>query len=565
MKPTLKHIRKISTLLFFICLSAYAQIPHGFNYQATIRNSSGELILNQSVNIRISILQNAQTSTPIYTETHNAQTDNFGQINLIIGSGTTTLGTFSNINWGNGACYLSIEMNANGTYIGMGVKQLMSVPYALYAKNVGNVCTLPNGATIGDVLSWNGTTWVPTSASNLNGLPAVATITATSITGISAQSGGAIAIIGVSSILSKGVCWSTNPNPTTNNSITTEGSGNINFISTLSNLIPGTVYFYRAYAISNVGTGYGATYSFTTNSLPVISSNTVTLLTNSSAQSGGFISSDGGSAVTGQGIVWNTNPNPTIDLTTKTNDVAALGSFISNATGLLYNTTYYIRAYATNTAGTGYGAQQQFTTINYLSPNLEFTFNYDQPLAIPGTTGLTLYNVNAANASYDMDYLVLDASFNDTFLYEAASNFKPEKLIISDLLTNPNGSANASYLADGTYYIFYSLYSDATLSTLADFTPINVPTTVDYLRQGSALSGTFVQEAAFVPNTQAAPGASNFVISFTKLNGIFTLNNSVPQIIASGRFSKKIKEAISKKHLQNRKPQNYFHIPLMKN
>lgn len=182
-----------------------------------------------------------------------------------------------------------------------------------------------------------------------------------------------------------------------------------------------------------------------------------------------------------------------------------------------------------------------FTIKNFLSPDLEFTFGYNQPLAIPGVSGLTLYNVSAGGVPYDMDYFVLDEAFNDTGLYQAASSAEPEKLNVSDLMTNADGSPNASYLADGTYYIFYSLYSDATLSTIQDFTPVDVPTTVDYIRRGGIAAGTFVQEKDFVPTTKAAPGDTNFVISFTKLAGVYTLNNSIPEVIASGRSSIKDK------------------------
>lgn len=182
-------------------------------------------------------------------------------------------------------------------------------------------------------------------------------------------------------------------------------------------------------------------------------------------------------------------------------------------------------------------SQVSFMIKNFVSPDLEFTFGYNQPLPIPGISGLTLYNVSAGGVPYDMDYFVLDEGFNDTGLYEAASAAEPEKLIVSDLMTLPDGSANESYLADGTYYIFYSLYSDATLSTIPDFTPVDVPTTVDYIRRGRIAPGTFVQEADFVPTTKATAGDTNFVISFTKLAGVYTLNNSIPQVIASGRSS----------------------------
>lgn len=555
MKSTLKHFRKIAFLLFFICLSGYSQTPEGFNYQATLRNELGNLITNQNVSIRTNILQNSQTSAPIYTETHNVSADNFGQINLTIGSGTPSLGTFSNINWSNGTYYLNIELNVNGNYVTMGITQLFSVPYALYAKS--SSFSLPSGTNVGDVLSWNGTNWVSTPSNNTNpsSLPIVATLSANSISGFGATCGGAIANEGASNILSKGVCWNTSPNPTTSNNLTSDGAGNMDFTSTVTNLLPGTIYFYRAYATNGAGTGYGATYSFTTIGLPVVTTNPLTSVTNSGVQSGGLISSDGGSPITARGVVWDTNPNPTVSLTTKTIDGTGLGNFNSIVSELTYNTSYYIRAYATNEAGTSYGAEQQFTTVNFFSPNLEFTFNYNQPLAVPGTsTGqVTLYNINVNGLNYDMDYFVLDAQFNNTGLYEAASGAEPEHLTISDIATNTDGSPNTNYLADGTYYIFYNLYSAAAIATIPNFSHINVPTTVDYVRQGGNLSGTFVQESAFVPTTAAAEGDSNFVLSFTKLNGVYTLNNSVPEVIASGRFSNNIKNRIVQARKNRRK------------
>ena len=181
----------------------------------------------------------------------------------------------------------------------------------------------------------------------------------------------------------------------------------------------------------------------------------------------------------------------------------------------------------------------KFIIKNFLSPKLEFTFGYNQPLAIPGVSGLTLYNISAGpNNPYDMDYFILDEQFNDTGLYDAASSKEPESISIS------NSISDANYLADGIYYAFYSLYTDATLSTIQDFTPISVPTTVDYIRRGGITSGTFIQESTFVPTTKAAPGDTNFVISFTMLNGVYTLNNSIPQVIASGRMSSSIKDKL---------------------
>lgn len=95
--------------------------------------------------------------------------------------------------------------------------------------------------------------------------------------------------------------------------------------------------------------------------LPVLTTSAVTAITQTTATSGGTITADGGALVTSRGVCWNTGGNPTIS-DNKTNDGSGLGSFVSNLTGLSPNTHYYLRAFATNSAGTGYSIQSSFTT-----------------------------------------------------------------------------------------------------------------------------------------------------------------------------------------------------------
>jgi hypothetical protein len=125
-------------LVFAITVIASAQAPQGFNYQATVRNSAGALIVNQNVNFKFNIMLNSQTSVPIYSETHFAPTDDLGQVNLTVGTGTPTTGTFSAINWASGTYFLGIELNTGSGYVAMGTTQLLSVPYALYANSAGS-------------------------------------------------------------------------------------------------------------------------------------------------------------------------------------------------------------------------------------------------------------------------------------------------------------------------------------------------------------------------------------------------------------------------------------------
>ena len=128
-------MNRIITLLAIIAtIATFAQAPQGFNYQATVRNSAGALIISQNVIFRFKVLQNSATGTIVYSENHSVTTDDLGQVNLVIGQGTATVGTFSTINWGSGSYFLGIELNTGSGYVAMGTTQLLSVPYALYAN-----------------------------------------------------------------------------------------------------------------------------------------------------------------------------------------------------------------------------------------------------------------------------------------------------------------------------------------------------------------------------------------------------------------------------------------------
>ena len=126
-----------------------AQAPQGFNYQATVRNSVGDLIVNTNVYFKFNVIQGSQTAVPIFTETHYVPTDDLGQVNLVIGQGTANTGVFSEIDWSLGSYYLGIELDTGNGYVAMGTTQLLSVPYALYAANSGNSTpTTPNLETV---------------------------------------------------------------------------------------------------------------------------------------------------------------------------------------------------------------------------------------------------------------------------------------------------------------------------------------------------------------------------------------------------------------------------------
>jgi uncharacterized protein (TIGR02145 family) len=98
--------------------------------------------------------------------------------------------------------------------------------------------------------------------------------------------------------------------------------------------------------------------------VPTVMTVNITSITQTDSKASGIVSSDGGSSITARGFVWSTNPNPIISLSTKTSDGTGVGTYSSNITGLIPNTKYFIRAYATNSAGTGYGDPVEFATIS---------------------------------------------------------------------------------------------------------------------------------------------------------------------------------------------------------
>jgi len=138
MKTTVKHIVKIIALssIFFSLTSSYAQAPQKMSYQAVLRNASNALVSNTPVAIRVSVLQGSASGTAVYVERHTLTTNVNGLATFEIGSGTIISGTFSGINWASGVYFVKTETDPTGgtNYTISGTSQLLSVPYALYAK-----------------------------------------------------------------------------------------------------------------------------------------------------------------------------------------------------------------------------------------------------------------------------------------------------------------------------------------------------------------------------------------------------------------------------------------------
>ena len=195
--------------------------------------------------------------------------------------------------------------------------------------------------------------------------PRITTATISGITFETAISGGNVSFEGTSPVTVRGVCWGTSQNPTTSNARTADGSGTGGFTSNLTRLYGSTTYYVRAYATNKEGTAYGEEISFTTLSpgLPTVSTADVDDIQFESATCGGSITAIGGATITARGVCWSTSHNPTIN-NNHTADGMWEGAYTSRLTDLTDGTVYYVRAYATNSAGTAYGEEKSFKTLS---------------------------------------------------------------------------------------------------------------------------------------------------------------------------------------------------------
>lgn len=134
-------------LIALVQLSVFAQAPQGIKYQGVARNSSGVVLNNQSINVRIGIHDVSPSGTIVYKETHAVTTNQFGLYNINMGQGSVITGVFSSIAWGTGNKYIEQEVDFGSGYVSMGTSQFLSVPYALYSASGGAGAQGPAGPT----------------------------------------------------------------------------------------------------------------------------------------------------------------------------------------------------------------------------------------------------------------------------------------------------------------------------------------------------------------------------------------------------------------------------------
>jgi hypothetical protein len=423
------------------------------------------------------------------------------------------------------------------------------VPGFYYNNGTNWIPGFLTGTAVGDMLYWNGGHWVmipiglPGQFLQVTGsnIPAwggttfstIITTPASSITGISAISGGNITSDGGSAVIMRGVCWGITSGPTIANSKTVDGSGIGIFTSSLTGLLPATTYYVRAYSINSNVVSYGNEISFITlANLPTLAATfAASAITGTTAHSGGNVTSDGGSAIIERGICYATTSNPTTANLKVIDPAPGVGSFGSNLSGLTAGTTYYVRAYAINSVGTAYGSQISFTTLQI--PPTIITTAAINILSFSATSGGT-YTLNGLGGNlwnYGVAYSTVPNSPTPTYVQTGTTP------VPTPFTTNLTG-----LLGNTTYYIrayiqgywngasAYDFGNELSFTTPAPVLPTVTTTAVTNITTNSGLSGgnvtnnggAIVTTRGVCWSTSPNPDTTNSKIASGSGNGIYS-------------------------------------------
>ena len=419
-------------------------------------------------------------------------------------------------------------------------KGITSVDTAIWNQKVG----LPQtGNTTGDILFWNGTAWVKIQQGlpgqglflSQTGVPmwsgpvfaTLSTNVATSVTNITAISGGNITSDGGTPVTARGICWSTSPNPTVTNDSTRNGVGAGAFTSNIVRLLGSTTYYVRAYAINTAGVAYGNQITFTTPvpTLPSITTTPLSSTTSVSVATGGSIVNNGGALITARGMVWDTLTNP---LVTKNRSInGSLNNiFLDTIRGLTGSRVYYVRSYATNSAGTAYGNEVIFTTFPPVVPTVSInpiglitnvsarsggaiTSDGGAAILSKGVVWSIFPNPTISNSKTN------DGSGVTPFISQLTGLLGDSVYYVRAYATNATGTGYSSQLS-----------FKATPPILATITTTSVSgvTSSKAFSGGNLLSngGGIISARGLVWNTATGPTLSNFKTTASGSVGIFT-------------------------------------------
>ena len=295
---------------------------------------------------------------------------------------------------------------------------------------------------------------------------AAATVTTTSVTtyaNTSATMGGNVTSAGGGTVSERGVYYNTS-SPAENGTKVQIGSGTGAFSQSVTGLTAGTTYYVKAYAVNENGKVYGSQVTFTTKSLPTVTTTAVSGISATGATSGGNVTSAGGGTVSARGVCWSTSANPTISNSHTTNG-SGTGSFTSSITGLTANTTYHVRAYATNEIGTAYGADVTFTAANSVPTgaiNGLFTIN---------SSGNKVYfsqgNLRATTSNSGSTWTWSFAEHQYDYIGNATANTN----INGSMTVSTNGTVDLfGWNGNSSSYDNYGIYNNTTNSNYGNVT-----------------------------------------------------------------------------------------------
>jgi hypothetical protein len=227
--------------------------------------------------------------------------------------------------------------------------------------------------------------------------PTVTTTDASAITTTTASSGGTVTDAGNLTVTARGICWNTGGTPTTSDSKTSDGSGTGAYASSLTSLSPGTKYYVRAYATNSLGTSYGSEINFTTQTTaPTVNTPASSSISDTTVTLGGSIAATGGAHITERGVYWSTTngftPPGQGTKASETGDWNATGAFTVSVSSIPAGSTIYYKAFAKNSAGTGWSSQSSFNSLKS-----DQTITFDEPAE--KTYGNDAFNLTATASS----------------------------------------------------------------------------------------------------------------------------------------------------------------------
>ena len=366
--------------------------------------------------------------------------------------------------------------------------------------------------------------------------PTITTTDPSNVAYKTASTGGNISDDGGATVTARGVAYSNiTSTPTILNLTTSDGTGTGVFNSSLQNLNENTTYYVRAYATNIVGTGYGSVVTLTTKTT-VVPTLTTTIVSNigfNTASTGGSISNDGGANVTARGVVYSSVATTPTTLNLSTSDGNGTGSFNSSLQNLNENTTYYVRAYATNSAGTGYGPVQTFKTkLN----------------SVPSLTTLNTTNIKSTSVSSGGNISDIGSSnVTEVGVCYSTTNTLPTTANITTKGTAPSAgtgafSINITSLTRGTKYYLraYAINSKGTgygaleTFTTPDGLPVVNTSTVSGISPNTANGGgTVVSEGDYTISSRGILYSTSPITSYNSYNAVVDINTGIGSYTSS--------------------------------